>query len=150
MFILSLYGCADIREVLVRSLPPPSPLEENIERNDFIVAKEDDVIGRLAIIKLERGDTLPDVARHFSLGINAVNEANPGIDTWVPEAGEPILLPLSFILPDTLRKGIVINLAAMRLFSFKSDGDVLAVSTYPIGIGTTERPTPMGPNVYSA
>ncbi len=129
----------------MRSLPPPSPLEENIERNDFIVAKEDDVIGRLAIIKLERGDTLPDVARHFSLGINAVNEANPGIDTWVPEAGEPILLPLSFILPDTLRKGIVINLAAMRLFSFKSDGDVLAVSTYPIGIGTTERPTPMGP-----
>ncbi len=133
-----------MREALVKSLPPPSHLEEKIERNDFFVAKEDDVIGRLAVIRLEKGDTLPDIARHFSLGIDTVSAANPGIDIWVPEAGERILLPLSFILPDTVKKGIVINLAAMRLFYFKEDGKLLAVSTYPIGVGTTERPTPMG------
>jgi len=144
MFILSFYGCAVLREVLVKSLPPPSRLEEKIERNDFFVAKEDDVIGRLAVIRLEKGDTLPDIARHFSLGINTVSAANPGIDIWVPEAGERILLPLSFILPDTVRKGVVINLAAMRLFYFKENGNLLAVSTYPIGVGTTERTTPMG------
>ena len=115
MFILSFHGCADMREVLVKSLPFPSHLEEKIERNDFFVTKEDDVIGRLAVIRLEKGDTLPDIARHFSLGINTVSAANPGIDIWVPEAGEHILLPMSFILPDTIRKGIVINLAAMRL-----------------------------------
>jgi L,D-transpeptidase ErfK/SrfK len=62
----------------------------------------------------------------------------------VPEAGERILLPLSFILPDTRRKGIVINLAAMRLFYFQENGKRLAVSTYPVGVGTEERPTPMG------
>jgi L,D-transpeptidase ErfK/SrfK len=128
----------------VKSLPLPSHLEEKIERNDFFVAKEDDVIGRLAVIRLEKGDTLPDIARHFSLGINTVSAANPGIDKWVPEAGERILLPMSFILPDTSRKGIVINLAAMRLYYFNENGKVLAVSTYPIGVGTTERPTPMG------
>jgi len=144
MLILSFYGCADIREVLVKSLPRPSHLEEKIERNDFFAAKEDEVIGRLAVIRLEKGDTLPDIARHFSLGINAVSAGNPGIDIWVPEAGERILLPLSFILPDTLRKGIVINLAAMRLFYFKEDGKILAVSSYPIGVGTAERSTPMG------
>jgi len=144
MFILSLHGCAVMREVLVKSPPLPSHLEEKIERNDFFAAKEDDVIGRLAVIRLERGDTLPDIARHFSLGINAVTAANPGMDIWVPEAGERILLPLSFILPDTLRKGIVINLAAMRLFYFKGDGKLLALSTYPVGVGTTGRPTPMG------
>ena len=60
------------------------------------------------------------------------------------EAGERILLPLSFILPDTHRKGIVINLAAMRLFYFRGNGKLLAVSSYPVGVGTTERPTPMG------
>jgi len=129
---------------LVKSLPPHIHPEEEIERNDFFVAKEDDVIGRLAVIKLQKGDTLPDIARHFSLGINTVGSANPGVDTWVPEAGERLLLPLSFILPDTLRKGIVINLAAMRLFYFRKDGKLLAVSTYPVGIGTTEQPTPMG------
>jgi L,D-transpeptidase ErfK/SrfK len=53
-------------------------------------------------------------------------------------------LPLSFILPEALRKGIVLNLAAMRLFQFKGDSNATTVSTYPIGIGTTERPTPMG------
>jgi len=144
MFILSLPGCADMREFLDKSLPYQGHPEEKIERNDFIVAKEDDVIGRLAVIRLEEEDTLPDIARHFSLGINTVRAANPGIDIWVPETGERILLPLSFILPDTPRKGIVINLAAMRLYYFKENGKLLAVSTYPVGVGTTERPTPMG------
>ena len=128
----------------VKSLPFHIHQEEWIERNKFYTAKEDDVIGRLAIIRLERGDTLPDIARHFSLGINTVSAANPEVDIWVPEAGARILLPLSFILPDTRRKGIVINLAAMRLFYFKKDGNLLAVSTCPVGIGTTEQPTPMG------
>jgi L,D-transpeptidase ErfK/SrfK len=132
-----------MREV-AKSLPLYIHPEEKIERNNFFVAKEDDVIGRLAAIILEKGDSLPDIARHFSLGINTVSAANPGVDIWVPEARVRILLPLSFVLPDTRRKGIVINLAAMRLFYFKKDGKLLAVSTYPVGIGTTEQPTPVG------
>ena len=132
-----------MREV-ANSLPLHIHPEERLERNDFFVEKEDDVIGRLAVIKLEKGDTLPDLARHFSLGINTVSAANPGVDIWVPEAEGRILLPMSFILPDSRRDGIVINLAAMRLFYFKEDGELLAVSTYPVGIGTTEQPTPMG------
>jgi L,D-transpeptidase ErfK/SrfK len=62
----------------------------------------------------------------------------------VPKAGERILLPLSFILPDAPRKGIVINLAAMRLFQFKGESKSPAVSTYPLGVGTVERPSPIG------
>ncbi len=122
----------------------PSHAEKEIERNAFSVARGDDVIGRLAVIRLEKGDTLPDIARHFSLGINAISAANPGVDVWVPEAGERIMLPLSFILPDAPRKGIVINLATLRLFEFKGDSTSLVVSTYPVGIGTKERPTPTG------
>ena len=131
--ILSLYGCATTRIV-----------HEEYQPIESSVAKGDDVIGRLAFISLEKGDTLPDIARHFSLGINAVSAANPGIDMWVPEAGKRIMLPLSFILPDAPRKGIVINLAAMRLFQFKRDSDLLAVLTYPVGVGTEERPSPTG------
>ncbi len=122
----------------------PRHLEENVERNEFSVAKGDDVIGRLRFIRLEKGDTLPDIARHFSLGLNGVCATNPGVDIWVPEAGERIMLPLSFILPDAPRKGIVINLAAMRLFQFKGNGESLAVLTYPVGVGTEERPSPQG------
>ena len=144
IFILSFHGCAGIKSIQEKpSLFPIYP-ENYLERNDFSVAKEDDVIGRLAVIRLEKGDTLPDIARHFSLGINEISAANPGVDVWVPEAGERIMLPLSFILPDAPRKGIVINLAAMRLFQFKGDSKSVAVSTYPIGVGTEERPSPMG------
>jgi L,D-transpeptidase ErfK/SrfK len=130
----------------IRETPSPFPIypENYLERNEFSVAKGDDVIGRLAVIRLEKGDTLPDIARHFSLGINAISAANPGVDVWVPKAGERILLPLSFILPDIPKKGIVINLASMRLFQFKGDSKSLVVLTYPVGIGTEERPTPIG------
>jgi L,D-transpeptidase ErfK/SrfK len=157
IFVLSFQGCALLKKATVEPPPPPSRLEEKIEpppppsrleekieRNDFLLVKEDDVIGNLALIRLEKGDTLPDIARHFSLGINSITAANPGVDVWVPEAGERILLPLSFILPDAPRKGIVINLAALRLFQFKGDSGLPAVSTYPLGVGTEERPSPTG------
>jgi len=139
--ILALNGCAAMKGIheedqLIQG--------ENVERNEFSVAKGDDVIGRLWTIRLEKGDTLPDIARHFSLGINEVSATNPGVDIWVPATGERIILPLSFILPDAPRKGIVINLAAMRLFQFKGDGTSLAVLTYPVGVGTEERPSPTG------
>ena len=145
--ILSLHGCATTTTKSVQEeykQPIPRHLEEDIERNEFSIAKGDDVIGRLAFISLEKGDALPDIARHFSLGINAISAANPGVDVWVPKAGERIVLPLNFILPDGLRNGIVVNLAAMRLFYFKGDSKSLAVSTYPVGVGTEERPSPMG------
>src|SRR5512134_3707167 len=143
VFILSLSGCASMKSVRT-PLPSPVHLEKEIERNRFPVARGDDVIGRLAIVQLKTGDTLPDIGRHFSLGINAIRAANPGVDVWVPEAGERVILPLSFILPDAPRKGIVVNLATMRLFQYKGDGTSLLVTTYPIGVGTSERPTPTG------
>ncbi|MGE5173258.1 MAG: L,D-transpeptidase family protein [Betaproteobacteria bacterium] len=143
LFIFSVSGCASMKSVQIAP-PFPGHREKEIERNKFPVARGEDVIGRLAIIRLESGDTLPDIARHFSLGINAISSANPGVDVWVPEAGERVLLPLSFILPDAPRKGIVINLATMRLFQYKEDGAFLLVTTYPVGIGTDERPTPTG------
>src|SRR3990170_7310049 len=144
VFILSLQGCALMKSIQETRSPFPIYPESYIERNEFSVAKGDDVIGRLAVIRLEKGDTLPDIARHFSLGINAISAANPGVDVWVPNAGERVMLPLSFILPDTPRKGIVVNLATMRLLQYKVDGTSLLVSTYPIGVGTNERPTPTG------
>lgn len=144
IFILSFNGCAVLKKVQVELQPTPTYPEEKLERNDFSVGKGEDVIGRLAVVRLEKGDTLPDIARHFSLGIDEIRAANPRVDVWVPEAGERIMLPLNFVLPDALRKGIVINLASKRLFQFKEDSKSLAVSTYPVGIGSTERPSPRG------
>ncbi|MHB8121192.1 MAG: L,D-transpeptidase family protein [Desulfuromonadaceae bacterium] len=142
--ISSVQGCTTMTRRYEEEQLVPRYVEGNFERNEFSVAKGDDVIGRLRYITLEKGDTLPDIARHFSLGLNGVSAANPGVDIWVPEAGKRIMLPLSFVLPDAPRKGIVINLATMRLFEFKGNGEALAVLTYPAGVGTEERPTPTG------
>jgi L,D-transpeptidase ErfK/SrfK len=131
------------------SQPDTRPLAETIKGNEFSVHKGDEVIGRLAYIRLEKGDTLPDIARHFSLGINEISGANPGFDIWMPKSGERILLPLIFILPDAPRKGIVINLAGMRLFQFKGDSAPITVLTYPVGIGTEERSSPTGQMVVT-
>jgi L,D-transpeptidase ErfK/SrfK len=142
--ILSLLGCTAMIRAHEEEPLVPRHLEETTERNEFSVAKGDDVIGRLRFISLEKGDTLPDIARHFSLGLNGVSATNPGVDIWAPEAGKRIVLPLCFILPDAPRKGIVINLAQMRLFEFKEYSEPLAVLTYPVGVGTEERPSPRG------
>lgn len=83
-----------MKKVEVKPSPAPSYPEEKIEKNDFSVAKGENVVGRLAVLRLGKGDTLPDVARHFSLGTNAISEANPGVDVWVPKAGERILLTI--------------------------------------------------------
>lgn len=144
MTVVSLNACAVTRKVEDKRWHDPISQEKELERNEFRVASGEDLIGRMAVLRLEKGDTLPDIARHFSLGINEITAANPGVDVWVPKAGERIILPLSFILPEAPRKGIVINIAGMRLFRFKQDGNSLVVSTYPIGIGMKEKPTPTG------
>lgn len=149
VLLLALPGCSHMRDFLATSLPSPGYPADTLAANDFVAARDEDVVGRLATIRLRKGDTLPDIARHFSLGINTLSAANPGTDIWVPRAWERVLLPLSFVLPDTRRQGIVINLAAMRLFHFKPNGRLLAVSTYPVGVGTAERPTPMGKMVIT-
>lgn len=142
--IISLQGCIAMKRASDAYQTVTTPLEENVVRNEFSVAKEDEVIGRMKIVRLEKGDTLPDIARHFSLGLDGVIASNPGVDIWVPESGKRILLPTSFILPDAPRNGIVINLATMRLFKFQGKSEPLTVLTYPVGVGTEERPSPLG------
>lgn len=142
--ILSLHGCAAMHSIHGESSPYPIHPENNLERKKFSIVQNGDIVGRLAVIRLQNGDTLPDIARHFKLGIGEVRAANPEADVWVPKAGKRITLPLRFILPDAPRKGIVINLASMRLFQYKEEGNSPVVFTYPVGIGTTERPTPTG------
>ncbi len=141
--ILFLQSCAVTRE-FAGILQPPEQDPDSIPKNYFLVGEKEEVIGQLAAIRLDHGATLPDIARHFSLGINTLAAANPEADVWVPRAGDRIVLPLSFTLPEAEREGIVINLAAMRLFSFKKEGGLQAVATYPVGVGTEERPTPKG------
>jgi L,D-transpeptidase ErfK/SrfK len=103
---------------------------------------QDDLIGEVGVIMTRDDTTLLDVARDNDLGFLELMAANKGLNPWVPGIGTPIILPSAHILPDAPRKGIVINLAALRLFYFPPDG--APPRTYPIGIGVEGATTPLG------
>jgi L,D-transpeptidase ErfK/SrfK len=91
-------------------------------------------------------DTIPDIARRFNLGFDEVARSNPGVDPWLPGEGTRIVLPTQFVLPEAPREGVVVNLAALRLFYFPKpakDGRRV-VMTAPIGIGKVGWATPEG------
>lgn len=107
-----------------------------------VPAQADDLIGVPGLYETYHEDTLPDIAIGFDLGFVEMLEANPGIDPWLPGAGKQLLLPTWHILPDAPRKGIVINVAELRLYYFPPDGsDPL---TFPLGIGGEGKETPIG------
>lgn len=121
-----------------------SPIEyKTIATHEFQLSKDKQIVGALATVNTRENDTLSDIGRHFGLGYNDISIANPSISPWIPAANSRVLLPLRFIIPDAPRKGIVLNLANMRMFYFpKKQPDKLF--TYPIGIGRQGWNTPMG------
>jgi L,D-transpeptidase ErfK/SrfK len=105
------------------------------------------VVGTLQATIANEEDTLSDIARRFNLGYDEVVNANPGVDPWLPGAGTRIVLPTQFILPDAPHEGVVVNLAALRLFYFpkpEKKGDPRVVLTMPIGVGMVGWATPTG------
>jgi len=125
--------------------PPEAPLAEATHR--FVVAPGNDVVGRVQVTVSRHEDTLPDIARRFNIGYEEIVRANPGVDPWLPGEGTRITLPTRFVLPDAPREGLVVNLAAMRLFYYpprKDKNDPLEVITHPIGIGKVGWSTPEG------
>lgn len=122
------------------------PKLENIETNSFFLQENDSVIGQIAAVQSEEGETLPDIARHFGLGFNEIVRANKALKVWQLSDESRVVLPLQFILPDAPRKGIVMNLANMRLFYYPDNFNSTqrALMSAPIGIGKEGWATPLG------
>lgn len=120
------------------------PSLSDIEKHRFTLGESDGVVGTVAALRLRQGDTLLDVARHFGLGFEEITSANPDVDPWVPPTDVRAVVPVAFVLPRATRRGIVINLAAMRLFHFPSRGGGREVVTYPVGIGREGKSSPTG------
>lgn len=99
-------------------------------------------IGETIEYEAKYEDTFVYLARDYNLGYVEMRAANPDVDPWVPGAGTKLILPTRHLLPDAPRKGIVINLPAMRLYVFNEEGDPPV--TFPIGIGREGLDTPIG------
>jgi L,D-transpeptidase ErfK/SrfK len=127
--------------------PPKPQYAPSVDTHRFeIDASQDDVIGQVQVTIANKVDTLSDIARRFNIGYEEIVRANPGMDPWLPGAGKEVVIPTQFVLPNAQRKGIVINVAAMRLYYFPpaKPGEKQVVYTHPIGIGKVGWSTPEG------
>jgi L,D-transpeptidase ErfK/SrfK len=105
-----------------------------------------DVIGAPKTITAVHEDTLVEIARRSSIGLEQMERINPDVDRWLPGEGTHVVIPSHYVLPRAPRTGIVLNLPEMRLYYFppKLPGRPAQVQTYPIGIGRMNWATPLG------
>jgi L,D-transpeptidase ErfK/SrfK len=148
--LASLAGCSlfsPTREPPPPPVPPAPTYAEPLATHTFPYdPKTTGVVGALQATIAREEDTLSDIARRFNLGYDEVVNANPGVDPWLPRAGTRILLPTQFVLPDAPHEGVVVNLAALRLYYFPKPAKDAArvVITTPIGVGMVGWATPEG------
>jgi L,D-transpeptidase ErfK/SrfK len=102
----------------------------------------DGVVGEVRYTRVSKGDSLLDIARAFDLGHDQIINANPELNRWVPEEGAEVVLPSLYVLPEGERKGIVLNLAELRLYYFQPERRL--VHTFPVSIGDVDWRTPLG------
>ncbi|MEX0578151.1 L,D-transpeptidase family protein, partial [Enterobacter cloacae subsp. cloacae] len=100
------------------------------------------LVGSAQVIAVPDHNTLPleAFAAQHGQGLSNMLEANPGVDPFLPQSGTRLVVPQQLILPDTVRKGIVVNVAEMRLYYYPPGSNTVEV--FPIGIGQAGRETP--------
>jgi L,D-transpeptidase ErfK/SrfK len=151
--LLLLAGCSLFRPVptppppaKVVAAPPAPQLPKPSQTHYFTVDPHSDIVGYVQRTAVGKEDTLPDIARRFDVGYEEMLAANPGVDPWLPGVGREVIVPTQFILPDAPREGVVVNVAAMRIFYYPphKKGEPQTVYTHPIGIGKVGWKTPEG------
>lgn len=100
------------------------------------------LVGSTQTITIPEHNTQPleTFAAQYGQGLSNMLEANPDADVFLPKSGSTLVIPQQLILPATVRKGIVVNVAEMRLYYYPPDSNTVEV--FPIGIGQAGRETP--------
>lgn len=98
------------------------------------------VVGRAKMIRTGF-DTVANLQEKYDVGFFEFVEANPGVNLEQLYPGTKILVPTSYVLPQAPRKGIVINIAELRLYYY--DKKQHKVLTFPVGIGKKGWITPI-------
>jgi L,D-transpeptidase ErfK/SrfK len=150
--VLGLAGCSLFRSAPAEKpavvAPPPEPaLPKPTATDHFTIDPAgSEVVGYVQRTIIGKEDTLPDIARRFDVGYEEMLLANPGVDPWLPGAGREVLVPTRFVLPVAPHEGVVVNVAAMRIFYYPphKKGEPQEVFTHPIGIGKVGWKTPEG------
>ncbi len=120
---------------------------------EYWLGEHDDVLGGVQVIKARYEDTFVSLARRYNVGYEALRQANPNVDAWLPGEDTEIVIPTQFVLPRAARDGIIVNVAELRLYYFPAsrgtppegaDPNGRRVISYPISVGRMDWSTPVG------
>lgn len=107
----------------------------------FQLNSNSDIIGKIQHAEIFENETLALISRDYEVGINELKKANPGISEKNIPVGTKIIIPTQYVLPEkSMRHGIVVNMAELRLYYFPKDQNV--VYTYPVAMGRDGWRTP--------
>lgn len=130
---MSLFLLASVPVAAAVDAPRKEPARERFNEN---------AIGKLNYVTAKYEDTLVHIGRDYDVGFVEMRAANPHLDPWIPGSGAKVVVPTMHLLPDAVRESVVINLAEMRLYLYRSPYE--APLTFPIGIGRDGLRTPVG------
>jgi L,D-transpeptidase ErfK/SrfK len=100
------------------------------------------LIGQLQYYTTDQTDTVLSLQKHYDVGYNAMELANPHLDTSKEFPADALVtIPTEHLLPNQAREGIVVNLPEMRMYYFVAGSH--EVRTYPIGIGKIGKTIPI-------
>lgn len=106
------------------------------------VQADGDLVGTPATTySVVKGDNLASIARQNHIGLVELLAANPAVTSQKLRLNEQLTIPHQHVLPAGDRTGIIVNLAALRLYRFNGTGQVL---TFPVSVGKEGWDTPTG------
>jgi L,D-transpeptidase ErfK/SrfK len=126
---------------------------------EFWLEEGAEVFGEVQVIDARHEDTFVSLARTYNVGYEELRQANPHVDEWLPGEGTKITIPSRYVLPRAAQRGIVVNVAELRLFYFPAESGPLPegvapgsrrVITHPISIGRMDWSTPLGVTTITA
>lgn len=100
------------------------------------------LVGSVSTAIPRKGETFLELSHRYDLGYNELIAANRNSDPWIPKTDEPLVIPSRWLVPDSARKGVVLNIPEMRLYYFRDGGR--QVMTAPVGLGREDWKTPQG------
>lgn len=100
-----------------------------------------DVVGKIYKLKPNTGITMYNLVDYTEVGFEELAAANPGRSYELHNHRKPVIIPSKFVLPNVPKKGMVINVAELRLYYYPKNTHT--ATTYPVGIGRKGWQTPL-------
>lgn len=104
-------------------------------------AAKNDLVGLAQLVRVGLNNRV-ELSQKYDVGFYELVEANPGVDLERLSPSEKLLMPTAYLLPNASHRGVVINLAEMRMYFYPKGKQ--EVMTFPLGIGKPGWATPMG------